>query len=954
MNRRRRTLPPVPPKAPSELRPLIAAMTEILETGEGVRGDPLDRKVTLRDLLDSGIGKLKPGMRPNQDGNLDSGLLPPAPDLRIPPAPSGFDAQGGFYGMVNLSWTIPGQQYRNHAYTNIFRSEEDNFSNAEIIGREAGGFYTDYVRDDAIDPDDPTKLKGYYYWITFTSVVDIEGPPNSLNGTYAAPLADLGYVIELITGQIDEGVLAQTLQTEIARIGELDTVLNGPESLDGTVANRLAEEREERIAGLDGERAERIESLTFEAQARAQAIQEATDNLTTTITQATEQLQLEDSLLALQQDVMAATYNANAASIYSMAQVRINDNELFATQINQLFGSVGDNEALILNEQQIRIDQFSSLSTQVGILSARLDARPSLASSFEPGSDYNAWYASTGSSLSPETSDVYAGQQAALIASTLPSANPQSDGVRRTISPDTTSEFAGNEIRLSLYAKQPASSASAEFAVAYCIDGVFGEWVHFNATNDYAFYDVVITVPADTEGLDHELVIWGDTSGGGDGVLVDRVLVTFAETDIPEVTAAIEQVQQALADQEQAVASELQAFLSQLDANTASIQNESEARATQYDVLASDLETLTVQTQDNTADIVAEREAWSSAVDALAVEVEGLMAAVGDDVALITEESKARAAEDELLASIQRVISASRGTASATFYSLEEVRITDVAATALRIDGLEVELGDAFSAIEQTQSLLASESQSLANQITTVVSELGSDLSAVQQTISTEVNRLDGRINSQAQSLIAVQSSLDSDIASVQQSLNTNINRVDGELVSIGALYTAQVQVNGLIGGFGIYNDGTQVDAGFDVDRFFLGRTNANKRRPFIMDNDVVYMNNAMIRNGSIQEGQLGAITIGKFFLNDGSPVTTVGGLIRADAIDADNLSVAEAATFYGFAASSDWPNSGWALNPNGDFGLKSVSTGGRVEQNGDGMSVYDSSSRLRVRIGQL
>ena len=157
-----------------------------------------------------------------------------------------------------------------------------------------------------------------------------------------------------------------------------------------------------------------------------------------------------------------------------------------------------------------------------------------------------------------------------------------------------------------------------------------------------------------------------------------------------------------------------------------------------------------------------------------------------------------------------------------------------------------------------------------------------------------------------------------------------------------------------MIGGFGIHNDGAEVDAGFDVDRFWIGRTDSDKRKPFIIDGDVVYMNTAMIRKGSIQEGQLGPITIGKLRLDDGTPVTTVGGLIRADAIDADNLSVAEAATFYGFASSANWPNSGWALNPNGDFGLKSAGTGGRVEQNGDGMSVYDQSSRLRVRVGRL
>ena len=62
--KRRRTLPPVSPKVSAELRPLVSAIAEIIETGEGVRGNPLDRKLTLRDLLDSGIGRLRNGFPP--------------------------------------------------------------------------------------------------------------------------------------------------------------------------------------------------------------------------------------------------------------------------------------------------------------------------------------------------------------------------------------------------------------------------------------------------------------------------------------------------------------------------------------------------------------------------------------------------------------------------------------------------------------------------------------------------------------------------------------------------------------------------------------------------------------------------------------------------------------------------------------------------------------------------
>jgi hypothetical protein len=60
-------------------------------------------------------------------------------------------------------------------------------------------------------------------------------------------------------------------------------------------------------------------------------------------------------------------------------------------------------------------------------------------------------------------------------------------------------------------------------------------------------------------------------------------------------------------------------------------------------------------------------------------------------------------------------------------------------------------------------------------------------------------------------------------------------------------LYTAKLSVNGLIGGFGVYNDGTTVQAGFDVDEFWVGKTQANKRKPFIISGGVTYIDEAAI-----------------------------------------------------------------------------------------------------------
>lgn len=234
MTIRRKTLPALSPKAPAELRPLFAAMAEILETGEGVRGDKLDRKLTLRDLLDGGLAKLR------VPGDPDAGITQPAgpQDMTVPPRPVGFAADGSFFGMINLSWEPPQEQYNNHALTNIYRSEEDNFATAQIIGREAGMFYSDVVRNDVTIVDDPLNLPGYYYWITFSSTSNVEGAPNSPNGTFAQPLPDAAYLLGQLSGQLGESELE----------GALRERLNGIESNTSSI-----EQQQQVVQGLSAQ-----------------------------------------------------------------------------------------------------------------------------------------------------------------------------------------------------------------------------------------------------------------------------------------------------------------------------------------------------------------------------------------------------------------------------------------------------------------------------------------------------------------------------------------------------------------------------------------------------------------------------------------------------------------------------------------------------------------------------
>lgn len=81
----------------------------------------------------------------------------------------------------------------------------------------------------------------------------------------------------------------------------------------------------------------------------------------------------------------------------------------------------------------------------------------------------------------------------------------------------------------------------------------------------------------------------------------------------------------------------------------------------------------------------------------------------------------------------------------------------------------------------------------------------------------------------------------------VAEALVTTQAWVDAVDLKAGALWSAKLTVNNLVGGFGIYNDGSLVEAGFDVDTFWVGRTAANKRKPFIVVGAETFIDQAVI-----------------------------------------------------------------------------------------------------------
>lgn len=191
-------IPNVPASVAPEYRRLLDALKETVEVGEGTRGDPLRRKITLKDLMNLKLITMKDGFSGGGSAGGSTDAFQPNPypiggsntlDLTPPPQPTGFAATGALVNNL-LSWDWP--EYSNHSYTEVWRAEADNIATAVLIGTSDIAMYPDTV--------DPGAT--FYYWIRFVSNADKEGPFNASAGTVSSTGEDPAALYEILQGRM--------------------------------------------------------------------------------------------------------------------------------------------------------------------------------------------------------------------------------------------------------------------------------------------------------------------------------------------------------------------------------------------------------------------------------------------------------------------------------------------------------------------------------------------------------------------------------------------------------------------------------------------------------------------------------------------------------------------------------------------------------------------------------
>ena len=144
----------VPPSYKGSEKKFAESVKENVDILIGHRGDPLDRAITARELIDSGIATLKSGVTKFSGSSSNLELSSPTSEpLDSIQKPSNLTASGAFENIL-LSWTMP--SYVGHAFFQVFRHTSDDIASSTLIAQVSG-----YTR---VYSDPVGGNQTYYYW----------------------------------------------------------------------------------------------------------------------------------------------------------------------------------------------------------------------------------------------------------------------------------------------------------------------------------------------------------------------------------------------------------------------------------------------------------------------------------------------------------------------------------------------------------------------------------------------------------------------------------------------------------------------------------------------------------------------------------------------------------------------------------------------------------------------
>ncbi|EML5473397.1 TPA: phage tail protein [Pseudomonas aeruginosa] len=325
--------------------------------------------------------------------------------------------------------------------------------------------------------------------------------------------------------------------------------------------------------------------------------------------------------------------------------------------------------------------------------------------------------------------------------------------------------------------------------------------------------------------------------------------------------------------------------------------NVSPPNATYWADIGQSIETasgLAQQVATNTADITeldGKVEAAASSLDVLQAAArrepatgEKADALKGwDTIARAATEVTVRANEDEAQAKRTSLLEARTGAAEGRIATVESVVASNNAVTVQRLDQLTGQVASNASAISTEQTVRANADSALGQRVDTVSARTDTNEANIQTT-SQAVTSLDGNVKA---------------LYSVKLQAHAN-----------GQKYAAGWQLG--------FDSGTSVTTmAFQADRFLWFNSSSGQTvAPVSIVGGQMFINNAMIQDGSITNAK-------------------IGNVIQSAALGANGEPL-------------------WKLDKAGSLTMNSSTSGGFMRQTAEAIKVYDGNLVLRVQIGNL
>jgi hypothetical protein len=238
---------------------------ETLMTYLGRQGDPLDRGLTLRDLVENGIISIREGynLRPGA-GSIPlqpGGSFNPELDLTPPPQPSGFAVSAAishiFIEHDEPTYTQGGGHFRTRVYGATWESGPLPVFNDAVEITQFTGTINAY-------PTNPSTT--WHLWIKWETNAGVLSPTpaGGTNGLVATTGQDVADLLDALTGQLNESQLTLDLNTRI-------DLIDAPASTVGSVAYQVAQEAAIRADQISIETFQRIQGVQSAAEAALNA-----------------------------------------------------------------------------------------------------------------------------------------------------------------------------------------------------------------------------------------------------------------------------------------------------------------------------------------------------------------------------------------------------------------------------------------------------------------------------------------------------------------------------------------------------------------------------------------------------------------------------------------------------------------------------------------------------------